>query len=92
MINFRQIARVLSVLLIIIGFMMFTGLPFSYYFDSGDGMALLISGLICLATASALWFVSTNERGSISRREGYLIVALGWVVMVTAGIPVRSVP
>ncbi len=86
MINFRQIARVLSVLLIIIGFMMFTGLPFSYYFDSGDGMALLISGLICLATASALWFVSTNERGSISRREGYLIVALGWVVMVTAGM------
>lgn len=83
MINFRQITRVLSVLLIIIGLLMFTGLPFSYYFHSGDGMALLVSGLICQATAAVLWFLSSNDRGSVTRREGYLIVALGWVVMVT---------
>ena len=83
MINFRQIARVLSVLLIIIGLMMFTGLPFSFYFNSGDEMPLLISGLICIVTAAVLWLSSSNGRGSISRRDGYLIVALGWVVMVS---------
>ncbi len=43
MINFRIIAKVVGVLLIIIGLLMFTGIPFSLYFEGGDTMALLLT-------------------------------------------------
>lgn len=86
MINFRPIARVIAVLLLLIGGLMFTGIPFSLYFDSGDLWALLNSGLICVVVGGALWLVKSPGERNIRKREGYLIVALGWLAMVTFGM------
>ena len=85
MINFRPIARVIGLLLIIVGALMLTGLPFSYYFNSGDSRALLFSGLINMAVGFPLWIFVPKENNDIKKREGYLIVALGWLAMVTSG-------
>jgi trk system potassium uptake protein TrkH len=82
MINFKQIARIISVLTLILGALMFTGLPFSWYYQSGDGRHLAISGFICLATGGLLWLFGGREKPNISKREGYLIVTLGWLAMV----------
>lgn len=86
MINFKQIGRVIGVLLIIIGGMMLTGLPFSFYFQDSDGMPLLKSGLICIAVGVILWYLKQDKKSSINKREGYLIVALGWISMVSFGM------
>ena len=86
MINFKQIARVISVLLFVIGGLMFTGLPFSYYFQSGDGQYLIMSGLICIAVGALLYFLSNNKSKTVNKREGYLIVAFGWLSMVAFGM------
>lgn len=85
MINFRPVLRVIGVLLIIVGALMLTGLPFSLYFGSGDANALLISGIINIALGAPLYFFISREGNDIKKREGYLIVALGWLSMVTAG-------
>ena len=86
MINFKQIGRILGVLLIIIGGMMLTGLPFSFYFHDSDGMPLLKSGLICIGIGTILWQLKSKGKKSVNKREGYLIVALGWLSMVSFGM------
>lgn len=85
MINFRPIARVIGILLGIVGVMMWTGLPFNYFFGEATG-PLFWSGLTTLA-AGGIFFLVDNPRGiPIRKREGYLIVALSWVAMVTFGM------
>lgn len=82
MINFREVIAVVSVLIILVGFMMWTALPISWFFKSGDGLALGLSGLICVGTGGILYLFRAKKRKNIHKREGYLIVALGWVGVV----------
>jgi trk system potassium uptake protein TrkH len=86
MLNFRPVARVIGILLVIVGAMMWTGLPFSWYYGSGDGLSLFVSGLITITCGVPLWFLRMPKRGAIHKREGYLIVALGWFAMVCFGM------
>ena len=86
MINYRIIVRVLSILLIIIGLLMWTGIPISWYFDSSDLDALVWSGLICLGAGAFLRLFKLDKDRSVRKREGYLIVALGWLTMVIFGM------
>ncbi|MEM9836436.1 MAG: potassium transporter TrkG [Bacteroidota bacterium] len=86
MINGNAVLRVISVLLGIIGCLMWSGLPFSWAFASGDGWVLAISGLICVLTGGITFFTLRKQRASIRKREGYLIVALGWLAMILFGM------
>lgn len=85
MVNYRIIANLLGILLMITGLLMLTGIPFSFYYKSGDAIALLSSGLITSAAGFLLWKVKRNGNNNIRKREGYLIVALGWVFMSLFG-------
>lgn len=78
----------MGVLLLIVGALMLTALPFSFYFNSGDHYALLISSGICLLTGGLLWKFkdAENTTPNIRKREGYLIVTLGWLVMSMFGM------
>lgn len=82
MINYRMILRVLGVLLIILGLLMWTGLPFSIYYQTNDLQALLWSGLISVSAGLLLRLPKLSGDRSVKKREGYLIVALGWLAMV----------
>lgn len=87
MISFRPILRIMGLLLLIIGAMMWTGLPFSFIFGTDDWPALLYSGLVCTGLGGILWwFVRSRSEDAIRKREGYLIVTLGWLTMVTFGM------
>ena len=85
MINYRPIARVVSILLCIVGVMMWTGLPFSLYFGE-DPRPLLLAGLTSIAVGGGLFLVKCPKGIPIRKREGYLIVALSWVAMVLSGM------
>lgn len=85
MINFRIIAKVVGVLLIITGLLMFTGIPFSFYYDSGDAKPLFLSGLVTVAFGAFLQLLKPKS-DTVHKREGYLIVGLGWVSMVLFGM------
>ncbi len=86
MIHIRPIAKVLGFLLVLIGGLMATGLVASWRFQSGDGQALLWSSLICLGAGMLLLMVRLPKGDTIRKREGYLIVALGWFTMVSFGM------
>ena len=57
LINFNAVQRVISVLLVIIGVMMWTGLPFSLYFGSGDGFALGVSCFVSVVACGGMFLV-----------------------------------
>jgi trk system potassium uptake protein TrkH len=84
-INFKQIARVLAILQLIMGGLMTLSLPFSLYDPRADEIAMLKSIGVCLLAGLVFWFFSKTESKSINKREGYLIVASGWLTMVTFG-------
>ncbi|RME97047.1 MAG: TrkH family potassium uptake protein, partial [Bacteroidetes bacterium] len=79
MINFRIISRVVSVLLLIVGLLMWTGLPLSYIYQTENGQAIFLAGLTSCALGGLLWFIEPGDERTLRKREGYLIVALGWL-------------
>ncbi len=84
--NIKFVINVLGFLLILTGLLMLTGLPFSIYYGDNDIFVLLLSGLSTALFGSFLWFVSRkNLVKEISKREGYLVVTLGWFLMSVFG-------
>jgi len=81
MINFKVIASVVGVLLVLIGLLMFTGIPFSWYFHTDGAYALLWSGLVNLGIGGGLWFWGKRNRSSskIKKREGIGVAGNGFV-------------
>lgn len=73
-------------MLLVVGFLMLTGIIFSSIFKSGDGLHLLWSGLITLGVGGASFLIGGTSKASVGKREGYLVVALGWLSMVSFGM------
>jgi trk system potassium uptake protein TrkH len=84
--NYKLIFNVIGLLLIIVGLFIFTGIPFSIYYQSDDIPALLISGSITGLAGLILWFLTRkSDRREIGKREGYVIVTGSWLVMSLFG-------
>ena len=84
--NYKVIAHILGFLLLIIGTLMLTAIPFSFYYHDNDIPAILISGLGTSLVGFLLWYSTLkNDDKEIKKREGYLIVFLGWVIMSLFG-------
>lgn len=86
MINIQPISNVIGVLLILIGVLTLGCLPFSFYFGSEDVYPLTISGFIVIGVGIALWSFRFSSEAKVNKREGYLIVTLGWISMTLAGV------
>lgn len=86
MINFEHISNFSGVTLIIMGLLMFTGVPVSLLMESGDHWALIISSVITIAIGSGLWFYKFSTRGTLTRREAYFSVFFTWLAMSCASM------
>jgi trk system potassium uptake protein TrkH len=81
-----MVTNVLGLLLILSGLAMLLALPFSLYFESQDHYAILISGLGTSSTGFLLWFFTRRAPNKdLRKRDGHLIVTLGWLVMSLTG-------
>lgn len=85
MFNFPIIANILGILIAINGLLMFLGIPFSLYYGEDDVYALLISGFSTSTFGGILWYINRNCKKDIKKREGYLIVTLGWISLALSG-------
>ncbi|NJC27928.1 TrkH family potassium uptake protein [Neolewinella antarctica] len=85
MINFRPVARVIAILLAVVGVMMWTGVPFSVYYGE-DPMPLLLAGALSLLSGGICFLIKNPQGIPIRKREGYMIVVLSWVSMVASGM------
>ena len=85
MINFKPVIKISGALLILLGIAMLTGLIPALYYNSEDKWALLYAGSLTIGIGIPMFFsIRSRQDGNIRKREGYLIVALGWITMATA--------
>ena len=82
MLNLHAVANVIGILLITVGVLMFTPIGFSIYYDSGDALSLFYAGVITVICGAFLYYISREKDTHIHKREGYIIVAVGWMAML----------
>lgn len=85
MINLTPVTSFVGVLLIIVGLLMLTALPFSLSYPGGNWEAFVYSAAITIAVGALLWIARFQKGNNVNKREGYLIVTLGWFSMVGFG-------
>lgn len=84
-INWAIVIRMLGVLLILNAFFMFVCVPVGWWYGERSVMGILIAGFICGSTGAAMAIAKWNARKELTKREGYLIVTLGWISLTLFG-------
>ena len=75
-------------LMLLNGLFMATVIPVSYVQESGDFMALLTSSAITCNIGLLIWFLTRKVKKSLSKRDGFIIVSFGWVILgLTGALP-----
>ena len=64
---------------------MLTCAPISYFMGDSDTSYFLISSLITFLVGGVLWIFGKNSSAGLCKREGYIIVSLGWTVFSLFG-------
>ncbi len=85
MVDYKAIIRVISFLMILDGLGMLVGIPFSIYYEDNDVDTLLKTGLSVAATGAIIFAFLRNYKTDIKKRDSYLIVGSGWIVMSAFG-------
>ncbi|HPD64056.1 MAG TPA: potassium transporter TrkG [Bacteroidia bacterium] len=85
MLKSRLIINLLSRILILESILMATSLSFSAYYGYSDFKAIALSSLITFSCGIFLFFVTRKTEYNASKREGYLIVTLGWIIISLFG-------
>ncbi|MBN1597084.1 MAG: TrkH family potassium uptake protein [Bacteroidales bacterium] len=80
MINFRVVAFILGILLVIEGAFMLLSAPVSLFYNDPDALYIFVSAFITAFSGFLLWAIFRNCNKSIGKREGYIIVSLGWIL------------
>ena len=84
-INTKIIVYFLGFLLLINGGFMFLTALLSYIYQDGITNSLLISGVLVTLVGLAMLLLNKNHDKQINKREGYLVVVLGWLAMIFSG-------
>tara|TARA_X000000368_G_C23054032_1_gene722951 strand:- start:202 stop:1686 length:1485 start_codon:yes stop_codon:yes gene_type:complete len=84
-INHKIILYFIGFLLLFNGGFMFISSMVSYYYKDGITMDLIYSGLIVTLIGGLLLFLNKNHDKQLNKREGYLVVVLGWLAMILTG-------
>jgi trk system potassium uptake protein TrkH len=57
----------------------------SFIYNDGVTLNLVLSGISVLVLGAIFMLSSLNHRKEMNRREGYVVVAFGWVIMALSG-------
>jgi trk system potassium uptake protein len=85
MINFRIIARVFSLLLIVEGLFMLVSAAVSFLYHEQAASAFCYSALISVVTGAIVFTPFRNEERIYGNKEGYIIVTGIWIIFSLFG-------
>jgi trk system potassium uptake protein TrkH len=84
--NTKIIYRFLGITAVLNGLFMFIAFPFSYYHNETVKWGILNAGIITVFIGTLLYFFNKPTNTSIQKKEGYLIVTLGWLTLSITGM------
>ena len=85
MIQFKAIGRIMGALMFLIGVLMLPAASISWIYNE-DSAPIMVSAAISLFIGMIFFFSFAKYDQLIRKREGYLIVALSWVIMTLFGM------
>ena len=85
-INFKIIIKILGLLLVFNGGLMLTAVLVSFIMQDGVSSALILSSFSVITLGGIMALSFRNSDTLIHKREGYLIVVLGWLLMSITGM------
>lgn len=80
MINYRIIANILGLLLLVEGVFMLLSALVSLLYGENEMFELSLSAGITIASGGILWIFTKNSDKTFGKREGYIIVSLTWIL------------
>lgn len=83
--NFKIICHFLAVLLVFNGFFMLAASAMSLYFEDGVTTGIFSAGILTLSVGSVIFLLTKNHKKEIKKRDGYIIVTFGWLIMAFSG-------
>ena len=83
--NFKIIFHFLGLLLLFNGGFMLLSTLISFVYKDGVTLKLLLSGLAILGIGILIMLSTKNHRKEMNKREGYIVVTFGWIVMALSG-------
>lgn len=83
--NFKIIFHFFGLLFLFNGGFMLLAALMSFIYNDGATIELLLSGLVVVIIGGILMFLTKNHKKELNKREGYLVVAFGWIVMALTG-------
>ncbi|MDX5340289.1 MAG: TrkH family potassium uptake protein [Cyclobacteriaceae bacterium] len=85
MIHLKAIGRIMGALMFLIGVLMLPAASISWIYNE-DSTPIMVSAAISLFIGMIFFFSFAKYDQLIRKREGYLIVALSWVIMTLFGM------
>lgn len=85
MVNKNVIFNFVGFLLVLEGLFMLLGIPFSLYYGDDDVIVLLATGLSTSLLGLGLFLATKNADKEIKKREGYIVVSIGWIITSVFG-------
>ncbi len=83
--NYKIIFHFFGLLLLCNGVFMLLAALISYIYKDGVSQEILLSGVTVIFFGALLMFVTKKHDKEMNKREGYLVVAFGWIVMTVSG-------
>lgn len=83
--NLKIIYRFLGITAMLNGFFMFIAYPFSLYHQEEAQLGILGSGIVTVFLGALLYGFNKPKSTNIGKKEGYLIVTLGWLTLSITG-------
>lgn len=84
--NFRIISHLMGLLLLCNGAFMLLAALVSGIYQDGVTQEITLSAILTLLIGILAMFFTRGHKKEVKRKEGYLIVTLGWLVMSISGI------
>ncbi|WP_457609834.1 potassium transporter TrkG, partial [Lutibacter sp.] len=84
-INIKIIISFLGLTSMLNGVFMLIAVPFSMYHNEPAQKGILLAGLTTISVGFLLWFFNRNAPKNLQKKEGYLIVTLGWLMLTITG-------
>ena len=81
MINVSIVINVVGVILALLGGLMLTAIPFSFYWNPDDMLPIITSAITTFSVGITSWFLTRTKSKKIGKREGFLIVGVGWITV-----------
>ncbi len=83
--NIKIIIQMMGILLVFNGVFMLIAALISFFYHESVYKLILLAGLISVVIGGLCQFATKGFEKEIKKREGYLVVALGWIVIAFSG-------